>query len=101
MMLENFGVTEENWRDALAEHRNGGPTAPPGFAMSESPRYIGRAVAALAADANRSRWNQRSLTVGQLAAEYGFTDLDGSRPDVWRYNEDVELGRATSPEDYR
>ena len=99
MMLEAFGVSESRWRDALA------PTAslpaPPGFATSESPRYVGRAVAALAADANRRRWNQRSVTSGQLAREYGFTDVDGSQPDSWRYMADEEAGRAVDPERYR
>ncbi len=77
MMLEHFGVTEASWRDALDKG------APPLFASSESPRYVGRAVAALAADPDRARWNQQSVTSGQLAAEYGFTDLDGSQPDSW------------------
>jgi NAD(P)-dependent dehydrogenase (short-subunit alcohol dehydrogenase family) len=86
MMLENFGVAEDNWRDALDPTRGttGQPTAPPDFAHSESPRYVGRAVVALASDPDRNRWNQRSLDSGQLAAEYGFTDLDGSQPDIWR-----------------
>lgn len=93
MMLEAYGVGEENWRTAAA---------PPGFAVSESPRYVGRAVAALAADARRQRWNQRSVTSAQLAAEYGFTDVDGSRPDVWRYEQAVEAGnRDADPNDYR
>jgi NAD(P)-dependent dehydrogenase (short-subunit alcohol dehydrogenase family) len=93
MMLEAFQTTEQDWRSAAA---------PPGFAVSESPRYVGRAVAALASDAKRARWNQRSLTSGQLAAEYGFTDLDGSRPDVWRYMQDVENGaHDADPNDYR
>jgi NAD(P)-dependent dehydrogenase (short-subunit alcohol dehydrogenase family) len=83
MMLENFGVREENWRDALNPKRDAGPVAPPGFAASESPRYVGRAVAALAADRARARWNQRSLTAAELAREYGFTDLDGTQPDAW------------------
>lgn len=84
MMLDNFGVTEANWRDALAADRSDGhPTAPEGFARSESPRYVGRAVAALAADPHRARWNQRSVTVAELAREYGFTDIDGTRPDSW------------------
>ncbi|HEX4247100.1 MAG TPA: SDR family oxidoreductase, partial [Pseudonocardia sp.] len=84
MMLDNFGVTEGNWRDALEEGKvDGYPGAPPGFAASESPRYVGRAVAALAADADRARWNQRSVTSAQLAGEYGFTDVDGTRPDSW------------------
>ena len=57
--------------------------APPGFAASETPRFVGRAVAALAADDGRARWNQRSVTAGELAREYGFTDLDGTQPDAW------------------
>jgi NAD(P)-dependent dehydrogenase (short-subunit alcohol dehydrogenase family) len=99
MMLENFGVSEERWRDALAP--NASPQAPPGFAVSESPRYVGRAVAALAADPGRHRWNQHSLTSGQVAAVYGFTDLDGSKPDVWRYNDDVDKGMRVDPNGYR
>jgi len=103
MMLDNFGVTEETWRDAVDPARAGrGPSAPPDFALSESPRYVGRAVAALAADPHRARWNQRSLSSGQLAREYGFTDLDGSRPDIWRYIEEVrERGRDGGHEGYR
>jgi NAD(P)-dependent dehydrogenase (short-subunit alcohol dehydrogenase family) len=93
MMLEAYNVTEENWRTAAA---------PPGFLVSESPRYVGRAVVALATDPLRQRWNQRSVTSGQLAAEYGFTDIDGSRPDVWRYSEAVEDGQEdVNPSDYR
>ncbi len=86
MMLENFGVSEENWRDALDPARadQDAPRAPDGFAFSESPRYVGRAVVALATDPLRARWNQRSVSSAQLAKEYGFTDLDGSQPDVWR-----------------
>lgn len=102
MMLENYGVTEARWRDALGDRgATGLPTAPPGFAVSESPRYVGRAVVALAADPGRSRWNQHSVTSGQLAHEYGFTDIDGSRPDVWGYNEAVEAGRDPLPDDHR
>jgi NAD(P)-dependent dehydrogenase (short-subunit alcohol dehydrogenase family) len=93
MMLGNYNVTEENWRDA---------PAPPGFAVSESPRYVGRAVAAIAADPRRSRWNQQSVSSGQLAAEYGFSDIDGTRPDVWRYSSDVEGGKQdVDPSHYR
>jgi NAD(P)-dependent dehydrogenase (short-subunit alcohol dehydrogenase family) len=98
MMLENFGVSEDNWRAAFQGER---PTAPPSFALSESPRFVGRAVAALAADPGRTRWNQKSVTSGQLAREYGFTDLDGSRPDIWRFMEDEENGRAGNLADYR
>ncbi|MGH8986134.1 MAG: SDR family oxidoreductase [Acidimicrobiia bacterium] len=92
MMLEAFGVSEGSWRDA---------PSPPGFAVSESPRYVGRAVVALAADPDRARWNQQSVNSGQLALEYGFTDLDGSRPDVWRYIDDTERGLDADPDDYR
>lgn len=84
IMLEHYGVSEENWRDAL-QPADGRPAAPPGFTHSESPRYAGRSVAALAADPNRSRWNQQSVTAGQLASEYGFCDIDGSMPDIWRH----------------
>jgi NAD(P)-dependent dehydrogenase (short-subunit alcohol dehydrogenase family) len=84
MMLDNFGVTEKNWRDALDPNGVAGfPTAPDGFAQSESPRYVGRAVTALAADPNRAKWNQQSVTAAQLAREYGFTDIDGTQPDSW------------------
>ncbi|MGH9272950.1 MAG: SDR family oxidoreductase [Ilumatobacteraceae bacterium] len=84
MMLDDFEVTEATWREALEPDRPGGaPTAPPGFAASESPRYVGRAIAALAADPGRSRWNQRSVTSALLAHEYGFTDIDDSQPDSW------------------
>jgi len=96
-MLENFGVTEDTWRDALGD--SGG--APPDFALSESPRYVGRAVAALAADDDRARFNQRALTSGELAAEYGFSDVDGTRPDVWRYIADSAKGDPKPLEDYR
>ncbi|MFJ7590684.1 SDR family oxidoreductase [Streptomyces sp. NPDC097617] len=82
MMLDNFGVTEENWREALKEV--------PHFAISETPSYVGRAVAALAADPEVARWNGASLSSGQLAQVYGFTDLDDSRPDCWRYMVEVQ-----------
>jgi NAD(P)-dependent dehydrogenase (short-subunit alcohol dehydrogenase family) len=81
IMLEHFHTTESDWRTAAA---------PPGFEHSESPRYVGRAVVALASDPNRSRWNQRSVTAAQLAAEYGFTDIDGAQPDIWTYMSNEE-----------
>ena len=92
MMLENFGVTEDNWRDALdpARAEKGLPVAPPDFALSETPRYVGRAIAALASDPDRARWNKQSLTSGELAKLYGFTDVDGTRPDVWGKMEESE-----------
>jgi NAD(P)-dependent dehydrogenase (short-subunit alcohol dehydrogenase family) len=84
IMLAHFGVAEENWRDALEPGAvEGFLAAPPGFAASESPRYVGRGIAALAADSKRARWNQRSVTAADLAREYGFTDVDGSQPDGW------------------
>jgi NAD(P)-dependent dehydrogenase (short-subunit alcohol dehydrogenase family) len=81
IMLEAFGVTEDRWRDALQPGAS--PGAPPGFAQSETPRYVGRGIAALAADTGRARWNQQSVTAGQLARDYGVTDLDGTQPDAW------------------
>ncbi len=103
MMLDNFAVSEENWRDAIDRPvAAADPRAPADFALSESPRYVGRAVVALASDPARARWNQRSLSSGHLAREYGFTDLDGSRPDIWRYLEEVrEPGLHARVDDYR
>jgi NAD(P)-dependent dehydrogenase (short-subunit alcohol dehydrogenase family) len=74
-MLENFGVTESNWRDACAKR--------PGFAISESPAYVARGVAALALDPDPSRWAGTIISARQLADEYGVTDTDGSKPDCW------------------
>ncbi len=92
MMLDNFGVTEADWRTAAA---------PPGFAVSETPRFVGRAVAALATDPERARWNQRSTSSAELAKEYGFTDVDGSQPDVWAFDAAVEAGEDPDPANYR
>ena len=99
MMLENFAVGEANWRDALSP-REGKHAAPPPFALSESPRYVGRAIAALAADGDRGRWNQKSVSSGELAKAYGFTDVDGTRPDIWRYIVDARRGEVDL-KDYR
>ena len=88
-MLDAYGVGESNWREATKRS--------PHFAISESPAFIGRAVVALAQDPNVARWNGKSLTSGQLAKVYGFTDLDGSRPDAWRYV--VEVQDAGKPAD--
>jgi NAD(P)-dependent dehydrogenase (short-subunit alcohol dehydrogenase family) len=94
IMLDLFEVTEENWRDAL--------TREPHFAISETPRFVGRAVAALASDPDRARWNGQSLSSGGLAAEYGFNDLDGSRPDAWRYITEVQdAGKPADTSGYR
>jgi NAD(P)-dependent dehydrogenase (short-subunit alcohol dehydrogenase family) len=94
MMLDNYGVDESNWKDAIAIQ--------PHFAISETPRYVGRAVAHLAADPEVARWNGSSLSSGALAKEYGFTDLDGSRPDAWRYLVEVQdAGRPADVTGYR
>ncbi len=94
IMLDLFGVTEDTWRDATKEH--------PHFVIAETTRYVGRAVAALAADPEVARWSGQSLSSGQLAQVYGFTDLDGSQPDAWRYITEVEeAGRPADATGYR
>ncbi len=93
-MLESFGVSEENWRDATAKQ--------PHFVISESPTFVGRAAAALATDPDVARWTGQSLSSGQLAKVYDFTDADGSRPDAWRYIEEVESkGKPADATGYR
>jgi NAD(P)-dependent dehydrogenase (short-subunit alcohol dehydrogenase family) len=76
-MLEGFGVTEETWRDALDKL--------PGFAISETPSYLGRGLAALAGEPDLAQYSGRVLTSFDLASAYDVTDLDGSRPDAWGY----------------
>ncbi|HSE59012.1 MAG TPA: hypothetical protein VLA99_09950 [Nitrospiraceae bacterium] len=76
-VLDHFGVTEKNWRDAIAKDQH--------FAASETPAYIGRAVVALASDENILRRTGRSLATWNLAKEYGFTDADGTQPDWGTY----------------
>jgi NAD(P)-dependent dehydrogenase (short-subunit alcohol dehydrogenase family) len=76
-MLENFGVSEANWRDACRNR--------PGFAISESPTYVARGVAALARAGDAERWKGSIVSARQLADAYGVTDTDGSRPDCWGY----------------
>lgn len=94
MMLEHYGVTEDNWRDGAAVE--------PHFIMSETPRFTGRAVGALAADPERHRFNGQSLSSGGLAKIYEFDDLDGSRPDIWRYmTEIMEAGLPANATGYR
>ena len=93
-MLDAFKVTESNWRDATKFQ--------PHFAISETPAFVGRAVAALAQDPQVSRWNGQSLSSGQLAKVYGFTDLDGSQPDAWRYLVEVQdVGKQADTTGYR
>jgi NAD(P)-dependent dehydrogenase (short-subunit alcohol dehydrogenase family) len=94
MMLEHYKVTEDNWRD--------GAKITPHFVISETPRFVGRAVAALAADPDKARWNGQSLSSGGLAKVYGFTDVDGSQPDAWRYIVEVtETGKPADATGYR
>jgi NAD(P)-dependent dehydrogenase (short-subunit alcohol dehydrogenase family) len=93
-LLEVYGVTESSWREATKRQ--------PHFAISETPAFVGRAVAALAQDPDVSRWNGKSLSSGELAKVYGFTDLDGSRPDCWRYLTEVqEAGKEADVTGYR
>jgi NAD(P)-dependent dehydrogenase (short-subunit alcohol dehydrogenase family) len=93
-MLDAFGVSEESWRDATARV--------PHFCISESPTYVGRAVAALAADPDVMRWTGRVVSSGQLARIYGFTDTDGTQPDCWRYVLEVQdVGGPADDTDYR
>jgi NAD(P)-dependent dehydrogenase (short-subunit alcohol dehydrogenase family) len=93
-MLDAYGVTEANWRDATNEQ--------PHFAITESPAFVGRAVAALAGDPDVARWNGQSLSSGQLAKVYGFTDADGSQPDAWRYLVEVQdAGKPANTTGYR
>lgn len=94
MMLDNYDVSEENWQDAIEKQ--------PHFSISETPQYVGRAVAQLASDPDVARWNGQSLSSGQLAKVYGFTDLDGSQPDCWRYmTEVVDAGKPADVTGYR
>ncbi|MFI2213634.1 SDR family oxidoreductase [Streptomyces sp. NPDC020141] len=92
-MLDHFGLTEDDWRDGIEGQRH--------WALSETPLYLARGVAALAADPERARWNGQSLDSGQLAREYGVTDADGSRPDVWGYLLAEKAGGTPAVEEYR
>ncbi|MCQ6559378.1 SDR family oxidoreductase [Paenibacillus mendelii] len=94
IMLDHYGVTEENWRDAAVKE--------PHFIISESPRYVARAVAALAGDPEAARWNGHSVSSGELAQVYGFNDIDGSQPDCWRYLVEVQdTGKPANASGYR
>jgi len=93
-MLEHYGVSEANWLEATAKQ--------PHFVITETPRYVGRAVAHLAGDPEVARWSGQSLSSGQLAKVYGFTDLDGSQPDAWRYVREVQdAGKPADATGYR
>ena len=94
-MLEGFGVREDNWRDALEKV--------PGFAISESPTYVARGVAAMAAGGEPERWSGQIVTARQLADAYNLTDTDGSRPDCWGYISRYGIGEQSGNhvQDYR
>jgi NAD(P)-dependent dehydrogenase (short-subunit alcohol dehydrogenase family) len=93
-MLENYGVTEENWRDALGER--------PHFCSSESPAYVARTIATLAADPGVERYAGRVISSAELARTYGVTDVDGTQPDCWRYLVEIQLpGRPPTELGYR
>lgn len=94
IMLEHYGVSESNWQDAVGQQ--------PHFAISESPRYIGRALAALASDDGKLRWTGQSLSSGDLAIYYDVRDIDGSQPDCWRYMVEVQdVGKPADTTGYR
>jgi|SoiMethySBSTD1v2_1073268.scaffolds.fasta_scaffold01619_14 NAD(P)-dependent dehydrogenase (short-subunit alcohol dehydrogenase family) len=102
MMLDAMQTTEETWREVTERPSDGVHGDPAHFAISETPTFTGRAVAALAADPDVARWNQQSVSSGQLARVYGFTDVDGSRPDAWRYLVEVQdPGRPADTTGYR
>ena len=82
-MLDHFGVTAETWRDAIAQDRH--------FVASETPRFLGRGVAALAADPDLAAQSGKAFGSWDLARKYGITDVDGSRPDWGAYYRDVVL----------
>jgi NAD(P)-dependent dehydrogenase (short-subunit alcohol dehydrogenase family) len=88
-VLEHLGVTAETWQD--------GARRDPHFAASETPRYIGRAVVALASDPAVMRWTGRALSSWQLSGEYGFTDVDGRRPDWGAYYAEHVAAAETMP----
>ncbi|MCG3111168.1 MAG: SDR family oxidoreductase [Candidatus Manganitrophus sp. SB1] len=85
-MLDHFGVTEANWREGAKKDRH--------FIASETPFYVGRAVAALASDPEVSKKSGKVFSSWGLAREFGFTDIDGSRPDWGRYFEENVSNRS-------
>ena len=82
MMLEAFGVTAADWRDALGT-ADAAPSAPPTSRTRSRPGTSAGRSPPWPRDPDRGRWNQRSVDSGALAREYGFTDVDGTRPDIW------------------
>lgn len=93
-MLEHYGVDEANWRRALARE--------PHFCISESPTFVARGVAALAADPRAGEHGGEVLSSWELATRYGLTDVDGSRPDCWRYLTEIQgPGLSATERGYR
>ena len=86
-MLDHFGVTEETWRDGIARDRH--------FAASETPRFVGRAVVALASDPDVARFSGQALSSWELGREYEFNDVDGTRPDWGAHYEKHVAGSGT------
>lgn len=82
-MLEHFGVGEGNWQEAVRQDIH--------FAESESPCFVGRAAAALAADTDVRRYGGQVLTSWELSEQYGFSDHDGRRPHWGRYAQSIGL----------
>ncbi len=82
-MLEMFGVTADSWREAIEQDEH--------FAYSETPHYLGRAIAAIAADPDKMRLTGTATATWELFERYGFTDLDGTQPDWGRHARD-DLG---------
>ena len=87
VMLENFGVTEENWQDGAKKDLN--------FIASETPHFVGRAVAALASDPNVHKKSGGAFSSWDLSDEYGFTDLGGATPHWGRYFEKIKQQEQT------
>lgn len=85
-MLDHFGVSEANWRDAIAKD--------PYYAESETPRYIGRAVVALASDPKVHEKAGKALATWHLAREYGFTDVDGRQPHWGEFFDRMQAGKG-------
>ncbi|NDK31758.1 SDR family oxidoreductase [Nesterenkonia haasae] len=104
MMLDHFSTTEQDWRDH-AEANRGIPEALPPyeFVISETPAMLARGVTALAADPDRAQWNTRSTSSFDLAEHYDLTDVDGSRPNAWRFMSDMEhtTAQELDVEEYR
>ncbi len=94
MMLDHFGVTEQNWRE--------GTKKDPHFCISESPYFVARGLSSLCADPEKNGFNGQVLSSHDLSMSYGTTDLDGTKPDCWRYLDEVqEKGLPADDTGYR